>query len=208
MTEKNRAHAKFCRRFPQVQNPVFIDHFRLKMFVWKGRLRRPIGILRADIRRARLCGGPFSYAHDGHQCAKAETPCALVVSMDDTLDFEKQGGLITAVVQDAKTDRVLMVGYMNREAFERTIETGHVTFFSRSRQKLWTKGESSGHYLNLKSISTDCDGDALLVKAEPIGPGVCHNGFYSCFYRRFEDGTWVERDERAYDPGAIYGAKA
>ncbi|HTU44929.1 MAG TPA: phosphoribosyl-AMP cyclohydrolase [Bryobacteraceae bacterium] len=128
--------------------------------------------------------------------------------MDEILDFDKQGGLITAVVQDAKTHRVLMVGYMNREAFKRTIETGHVTFFSRSRHKLWTKGESSGHYLNLKSMATDCDGDALLVKAEPIGPGVCHNGFYSCFYRTLEGGSWVERDERAYDPGAIYGAKA
>jgi phosphoribosyl-AMP cyclohydrolase len=129
-------------------------------------------------------------------------------SMSDILDFDKQSGLIAAVVQDARTDRVLMVGYMNREAFERTIQTGHVTFFSRSRQKLWTKGESSGHYLVLRSISTDCDGDALLVKAEPMGPGVCHNGFYSCFYRTLEDGAWVERDERAYDPDAIYGAKA
>ena len=127
--------------------------------------------------------------------------------MTDILDFDKQSGLITAVVQDAKTDRVLMVGYMNREAFERTVETGRVTFFSRSRQKLWTKGESSGHYLVLQSISTDCDGDALLIKAEPIGPGVCHNGFYSCFYRTLESGAWVERDERAYDPDAIYGGQ-
>jgi phosphoribosyl-AMP cyclohydrolase len=125
--------------------------------------------------------------------------------MSDILDFDKQNGLITAVVQDAKTDRVLMVGYMNRDAFERTVQTGHVTFFSRSRQKLWTKGESSGHYLALQSISTDCDGDALLVKAEPLGPGVCHNGFYSCFYRTLEGGAWVESDERAYDPAAIYG---
>jgi len=128
--------------------------------------------------------------------------------MSEILDFGKQGGIITAVIQDANTQRVLMVGYMNREAFERTLETGHVTFFSRSRQKLWTKGESSGHYLVLRSIWTDCDGDALLVKAEPIGPGVCHNGFYSCFYRMLEDGAWLERDERAYDPDVIYGAKA
>jgi phosphoribosyl-AMP cyclohydrolase len=127
--------------------------------------------------------------------------------MDDILDFEKQGGLIPAVVQDAKTHRVLMVGYMNREAFERTIQTGHVTFFSRSRQELWTKGGSSGHYLNLKSIAADCDGDALLVEAEPIGPGVCHNGYYSCFYRTLENGNWVESDERIYDPEAVYGMK-
>jgi phosphoribosyl-AMP cyclohydrolase len=95
---------------------------------------------------------------------------------------------------------------MNREAFETTLATGHVTFFSRSRQELWTKGASSGHYLNLKSISTDCDGDALLVEAEPIGPGVCHNGYYSCFYRTLENGGWTENDAKAYDPNAVYGA--
>jgi phosphoribosyl-AMP cyclohydrolase len=128
--------------------------------------------------------------------------------MSDLLDFDKQNGLITAVVQDAATHRVLMVGYMNREAFEKTLSTGHVTFFSRSRQKLWTKGESSGHYLNLKSISTDCDGDALLVEAEPIGPGVCHNGYESCFYRALQNGSWVETESPVYDPAAVYGVKA
>ena len=127
--------------------------------------------------------------------------------MAEFLDFDKQSGLITAVVQDAATGRVLMVGYMNREAFDKTVSTGHVTFFSRSRQKLWTKGESSGHYLNLKSIAADCDGDALLVQAEPIGPGVCHAGYNSCFYRALEDGKWVESESRVYDPDAVYGAK-
>lgn len=123
------------------------------------------------------------------------------------LDFDKQNGLITAVVQDYKTQRVLMVGYMNREAFDHTLSTGHVTFFSRSRKKLWTKGESSGHYLLMKSISTDCDGDALLVQAEPIGPGVCHNGYESCFYRTWSEGRWVETEQPSYDPASVYGAK-
>ncbi len=127
--------------------------------------------------------------------------------MSDLLDFDKQNGLITAVVQDAATRRVLMVGYMNREALDKTIASGHVTFFSRSRQKLWTKGESSGHYLNLKAISTDCDGDALLIEAEPIGPGVCHNGYESCFYRRLENGDWVSNETPVYDPNAVYGVK-
>ena len=127
--------------------------------------------------------------------------------MSELLDFEKQGGLITAVVQDANTRRVLMVGYMNREAFDKTFLSGHVTFFSRSRQKLWTKGESSGHYLVLKSLATDCDGDALLVEAEPIGPGVCHNGFESCFYRRWQNGQWEETEEQVYEPDAVYGAR-
>ncbi len=128
--------------------------------------------------------------------------------MSNVLDFDKQGGLITAVVQDAGTRRVLMVGYMNREAFEKTVESGHVTFFSRSRQKLWTKGESSGHYLNLKAILTDCDGDALLVEAEPVSPGVCHNGYESCFYRTLADGRWVETEQPIYDPNSVYGVKA
>ena len=128
------------------------------------------------------------------------------ILMTEILDFDKQSGLITAVVQDANTRRVLMVGYMNREAFDKTVSTGHVTFFSRSRQKLWTKGESSGHFLVLKSIATDCDGDALLVEAEAVGPGVCHNGFESCFYRTLKDGRWAETEKRVYDPDAVYGA--
>jgi phosphoribosyl-AMP cyclohydrolase len=128
--------------------------------------------------------------------------------MSDPLDFDKQNGLITAIVQDSATRRVLMVGYMNREAFDKTISTGHVTFFSRSRQKLWTKGESSGHYLNLKSISTDCDADALLIEAEPIGPGVCHKGYESCFYRTLHDGNWVETESPVYDPKAVYGVNS
>ncbi len=127
--------------------------------------------------------------------------------MSDLLDFDKQSGLITAVVQDAKTLRVLMVGYMNREAFDTTVATGHVTFFSRSRKKLWTKGETSGHFLNLRSIQTDCDGDALLVFAESVTPGVCHNGYESCFYRTLDDGQWRASEERVYDPDSIYGAK-
>jgi phosphoribosyl-AMP cyclohydrolase len=127
--------------------------------------------------------------------------------MSEPLNFDKQNGLIAAIVQDSTTKRVLMIGYMNREAFDKTLATRHVTFFSRSRQKLWTKGESSGHFLLLRSISTDCDGDALLVQAEPLGPGVCHDGYQSCFYRAFENGSWIESEARAYDPETVYGAK-
>lgn len=127
--------------------------------------------------------------------------------MTETLDFGKQDGLIAAIVQDTHTRRVLMLGYMNREALDKTISTGHVTFFSRSRQKLWTKGESSGHVLKLKSMSVDCDGDALLVEAEPIGPGVCHAGYQSCFYRTLQNDEWQVSEQLAYDPNAVYGAK-
>ena len=97
-----------------------------------------------------------------------------------TLDFEKQGGLVPAIVQDADTLRVLMLGYMDAAAVEATQATGRVTFFSRSRQRAWTKGDTSGHWLELVSLSADCDGDALLVRARPQGP-TCHTGAASCF---------------------------
>jgi len=97
------------------------------------------------------------------------------------LNFEKYSdGLISAIVQDAGTNCVLMLGYMNAEAVRRTTETGRVTFFSRSRQKLWTKGETSGNYLDLVSITQDCDADTVLIKANPAGP-ICHTGSATCF---------------------------
>lgn len=123
------------------------------------------------------------------------------------LNFSKQSGLVTAVIQDHLTNRVLMVGFMNDEAFRRTVDSGFVTFFSRSRNKLWLKGETSGHRLVVKEISTDCDRDALLIKVEALGPGVCHEGFESCFFRRLKNGGWTESEPRAYDPAAVYGSK-
>jgi phosphoribosyl-AMP cyclohydrolase len=124
------------------------------------------------------------------------------------LDFAKADGLVTAVIQDYASNRVLMVGYMNEEAFRKTVDTGYATFFSRSRNKLWTKGESSGHRLVVKEISTDCDRDAVLVKVEALGPGVCHEGYESCFFRRLEGGEWTVVDTRSYDPSGVYGGKA
>jgi phosphoribosyl-AMP cyclohydrolase len=124
-----------------------------------------------------------------------------------TLDFSKLDGLIPAVIQDHETGRVLMVGFMNHDAFQKTVETGYATFFSRSRNKLWLKGESSGHRLVVKEITTDCDQDSVLVKVEPLGPGVCHEGYESCFFRRLEDGEWKVAENQAYDPQAIYGEK-
>ena len=96
------------------------------------------------------------------------------------IDFEKMGGLVPAIIQDAQTSKVLMLGYMNEEAYNKTMETKLVTFFSRSKQRLWTKGEESGNFLNLVSIASDCDNDALLVKANPVGP-VCHTGADTCW---------------------------
>ena len=102
------------------------------------------------------------------------------------IDFEKSGGLVPAIVQDADTRNVLMLGYMNEEAYRKTIETKKVTFFSRSRQKLWTKGETSGNFLNLVSIKSDCDNDTLLVRVHPDGPA-CHKGTDTC---------WGEKNEK------------
>ena len=122
-----------------------------------------------------------------------------------TLDFTKLDGLVPAIIQDHATGRVLMLGFMNDEAFRQTVETGFATFFSRSRNKLWLKGESSGHRLLVKEIATDCDQDSVLVQVEALGPGVCHVGYHSCFFRTLQDGRWTECDPRAYDPQAVYG---
>lgn len=124
------------------------------------------------------------------------------------LDFSKLDGLVAAVIQDDASERVLMVGFMNDEAFQRTVESGFVTFFSRSRNKLWMKGETSGHRLRVKSIFTDCDRDALLLKVEALGPGVCHEGYESCFFRGLEQGEWVESEPRKFDPEAVYASAA
>jgi phosphoribosyl-AMP cyclohydrolase len=124
------------------------------------------------------------------------------------LDFSKLDGLLPAVIQDHATGRVLMLGFMNEEAFRKTVETGFATFFSRSRNKLWMKGETSGHRLVVKSISTDCDRDTVLIQVEALGPGVCHEGYQSCFFRTLENGEWRESEPRSYDPSNVYGSTA
>lgn len=107
------------------------------------------------------------------------------------LDFLKMDGLLPAVVQDATTKDVLMVGFMDEAAWHKTLETGHVTFWSRTRNKLWTKGETSGHFLVVRRIRTDCDHDTVLVEADPIGP-TCHTGAYSCFFNIVETSPSAE----------------
>lgn len=123
-----------------------------------------------------------------------------------TLDFKKLDGLVAAVTIDHLSGRVLMVGFMNEEAWQKTVETGFVTFYSRSRNKLWMKGESSGHRLVVKEIRTDCDQDALVIRVEAVGPGVCHEGYESCFFKKLENGAWQVVDKQSYDPKAVYGA--
>ncbi len=124
------------------------------------------------------------------------------------LAFEKLGGLIPGIVQDHETGDVLMLGYVNSEALEQTQRTGEVHFFSRSRNRLWKKGETSGHVLRVREVRVDCDADALLFLVEPVGPGVCHEGYQSCFFRSLEaDGSSLVIAERAFVPMDIYGKK-
>ena len=122
------------------------------------------------------------------------------------IDFAKAGGLIPAVIQDERTGDVLMLGFMSEESLAETRRTGEAVFFSRSRNKLWKKGESSGHVLRVREVRLDCDLDALLVRVEPVGPGVCHEGYRSCFYRRLEeDGSATVIAEPAFSPAEAYG---
>jgi phosphoribosyl-AMP cyclohydrolase len=114
-------------------------------------------------------------------------------------------GLLPAVIQDRHSGKVLMLGYMNAEAYERTLESGFVTFFSRTRQKLWTKGETSGHRLRVREIRVDCDHDALLIQADLTGPGCCHLGYRSCFFRKLTPAGEEIILSREFDPTKVYG---
>ena len=114
-------------------------------------------------------------------------------------------GLIPAVIQDRHSGKVLMLGYMNAEAHQKTMESGYVTFFSRSRQKLWTKGETSGHRLVAREIRVDCDADALLIQADLSGPGCCHMGYRSCFFRKLTPKGEEIILTRDFDPAKVYG---
>ena len=121
------------------------------------------------------------------------------------LDFEKAGGLVSAIAQDAATGEVLMIAWMNREAFEETVRTRRAVYFSRSRNKLWRKGEESGNVQEVRDIFVDCDRDAVLLKVNQIGGAACHEGFKSCFFRRIEaDGSLAEQGQRVFDPTNVY----
>ena len=122
------------------------------------------------------------------------------------IDFQKSGGLVPAIIQDERTGEVLMLGFMNPESLAETQRTGEAVFFSRSRNKLWKKGESSGHVLRVRELLVDCDADALLVRVEALGPGVCHEGYRSCFFRKLEpDGSTEIIAERTFAPEKVYG---
>lgn len=121
------------------------------------------------------------------------------------LNFDKAGGLISAIAQDADTGEVLMIAWMNREAFEETVRTKRAVYFSRSRNKLWRKGEESGNVQEVKGVFIDCDADAVLLKVKQIGGAACHEGYKSCFFRELTGDELHVIGERVFDPKAVYG---
>ena len=120
------------------------------------------------------------------------------------LDFAKGGGLLPAIAQDWKTGDVLMLAYINEEAWNETLKTGNAPYWTRSRQKLWRKGEESGNVQKVKEIYVDCDLDTVIFKVEQIGGAACHEGYHSCFFRKYENGELVVVGERVFDPAKVY----
>ena len=119
-------------------------------------------------------------------------------------DFSKQNGLVPVIVQSFESGKVLMLAYMNELAWNKTVETGKAHYWSRSRQKLWMKGEESGNIQLIREILIDCDSDTILLRVDQIGGAACHTGFESCFYRLFRDGRFEERGVRVFDPREVY----
>jgi phosphoribosyl-AMP cyclohydrolase len=124
--------------------------------------------------------------------------------MSTTIDFDKAGGLVPAVAQDAVTGQVLMLAWMNREAYEETVRTARAVYFSRSRNKLWRKGEESGNFQEVREIWIDCDADTILLKVHQIGGAACHEGYPSCFFRKVEGGELRVVGQRVFDPKVVY----
>jgi len=121
------------------------------------------------------------------------------------LDFDKQGGIVPVIAQDYETGRVLMLAYMNQEAWELTLSTGIAHYWSRSRGRIWKKGEKSGNKQEVKEVRVDCDCDAVLIKVNQIGGAACHEGYRSCFYRKIEGEALEIDEEKIFDPENVYG---
>lgn len=119
-------------------------------------------------------------------------------------NFAKGEGLVPVIAQDCRTNEVLMLAYMNRESWLNTLATGKATYWSRSRQSLWLKGESSGHVQQVKEIYIDCDEDTVLLKVDQVGGAACHTGYRSCFYRQLTDGEVEIKEERIFNPEEVY----
>ena len=124
----------------------------------------------------------------------------------DEVVFDAEG-LVAAVVQEASTGKLLMLAWMNREALAETVRSGRAVYWSRSRQRLWRKGEESGHTQLIKQVRLDCDGDAIVLEVQQVGGIACHTGHSRCFFRKLENGMWVETEAVLKDPGKIYDSK-
>jgi phosphoribosyl-AMP cyclohydrolase len=122
----------------------------------------------------------------------------------EKVDFAKGNGLVPVIVQDYRSREVLMMAYMNEEAWAKTRKTGKAHYYSRSRRRLWLKGEESGHYQEVKDILIDCDNDTLLLRVKQTGGGACHLGYGSCFFRKKTDKSWKPTAKRIFDPGQVY----
>ncbi len=122
----------------------------------------------------------------------------------DALDFSKADGLVTAIAVDDATGELLMVAFMNPESFRLTLERGEVVYWSRSRGKLWHKGEESGNTQKVKSLYTDCNGDVVVIRVEQRGGAACHTGRRSCFFQKLENGEWIDVGEQVFDPDEVY----
>ncbi len=120
------------------------------------------------------------------------------------LNFDKAGGLVPAITQDYTTGEILMLAYMNQEAFDATLASGKATYYSRSRQTLWIKGETSGNVQRVKEIRVDCDNDTVLIKVDQLGGAACHTGHRSCFYKKIETGSIRVIGEPWFDPAEVY----
>lgn len=129
---------------------------------------------------------------------------ALSSDMSSIIDFEKAGGLVTAIAQDDETGEVLMVAYMNEESLRRSLDLGEVVYWSRSRKKFWHKGEESGNVQKLKGLYVDCDGDALVLRVEQVGGAACHTGKRNCFFRRIDRGQVEDVGVQVFDPEEVY----
>ena len=120
------------------------------------------------------------------------------------IDFERSGGLVPAIAQEAATGQVLMLAWMNKESFDETVRTGRAVYWSRSRGKLWRKGEESGHVQEVREILIDCDADTILLKVNQVGGAACHEGYVSCFFRKLENGTLTTIATKVFDPKQVY----
>ena len=131
-----------------------------------------------------------------------------MANWEQVIDFDKTGGIVPVVTQDEGTGEVLMMAYMNQEAFAETLRTGHACYFSRSRNRLWRKGEESGNVQEVRAVYLDCDADTLLLKVRQVGGAACHEGYPSCFFRRVTDDELQIVGRRLFDPREVYKTNA